>query len=538
MDTKINYRQPLYACIRSILLFTLFIGTYTVTWAETNQMFSANASADAAKASADKVQISNIDRLMKQPAIERFEAANLHAGFIQNMRINDSISVNIFGENITMLIKSRKNSGTDSSIYAVNSDTGAHMTLSIQGNNLAGTVQDGNNLYSLQSLGGTLVAIIQVDQSQLREHGEDYPDGSMESSVGKKLNSKNNRSDNLSELLADSGDVIRVMVAYTSAASAAVTNINTTIALAISETNQSYLNSGVTTTVELAHSYQTTYTETGNMSTDLSRVRTANDGYMDEAQALRNTHAADVVVLMGSNSYGYCGLASTILASESTAYAMVAVGCATGYYSFGHEIGHLQGARHIITNDPSTTPFAYGHGYCQPGVASGWRTVMAYGCPNGDGTRIPYWSNPNVNYGGVAMGIVGESNNARVLNETAFTVANFRSSASTTWTIGYDWNCDGSYNKSDFVLNDDGTFTTGSYTGSWWENHNTIAMTFSSGTKYIGRHQGNSMTGKMATTGTSKGCWYGHPDNGFVFDNLSDPANQTDIAEPLGVNGL
>jgi hypothetical protein len=150
---------------------------------------------------------------------------------------------------------------------------------------------------------------------------------------------------------------------------------------------------------------------------------------------------------------------------------------------------------------------------------------MAYGCPNGDGTRIPYWSNPYRTYGGVAMGIVGESNNARVLNETAYTVANFRVSEP-VWTIGYDWNCDGTYSKADLDIHGDGTFTINGTTsgGSWWENHNMMVLTFTGGTKYVGRHQGDSMTGKMSTTGTLRGCWYGHPKNGFDYDALLDAA--------------
>jgi hypothetical protein len=144
---------------------------------------------------------------------------------------------------------------------------------------------------------------------------------------------------------------------------------------------------------------------------------------MDEVHALRDQHAADVAILI-TKSGDACGIASDIYASEDTAFAVVGQNCATGYYSFAHEIGHLQGARHNPEADSSSTPFAYGHGYYnEPGK---WRTIMSYACPAGC-TRLKYWSNPNVQYSGVPTGTAALHNNARVLNETACRVANFRS---------------------------------------------------------------------------------------------------------------
>lgn len=44
-------------------------------------------------------------------------------------------------------------------------------------------------------------------------------------------------------------------------------------------------------------------------------------------------------------------------------------------------------------------------------------------------TRVQYWSNPDMMYGGVPTGIENISDNARCLNNTAYTVANFRESS-------------------------------------------------------------------------------------------------------------
>jgi len=243
--------------------------------------------------------------------------------------------------------------------------------------------------------------------------------------------------------LADTGSTIDVMVVYTPAASSAeggTAAITSMINLAVAETNTSYANSGITPRLNLVHAEEVAYTESGNWSTDLNRLIATNDTYMDNVHSLRNSYGADVVVLL-INDQKYCGLAADIMATASTAFALVQYGCATGLYSFGHEIGHLQGARHdryVDTNngwlDPLTPPslpgLTYNHGDVD--VASGQRTVMAYNnecaaqgvyC-----TRLPNWSTPGVLYPSTStpMGSTTYENNVQVLNDTAYTVANFK----------------------------------------------------------------------------------------------------------------
>ncbi len=217
--------------------------------------------------------------------------------------------------------------------------------------------------------------------------------------------------------------VIRVMVHYTSSAASASGNISAVVDLAVAETNQGYTNSGVLIDLILAHKSQVTYTQSGSFSTDLSRYRGTSDGYMDSIHTTRNSVTADVGVLLINNSSS-CGLASSIGSTASTAFAVAHWSCATGYYSFGHEIGHLQSARHDPATDPSTSPYSYGHGYRYTGSPS-WRTIMAYNCPAGC-PRLNYWSSPLTLYNGLPMGTASQSDNHRVLNNTRNTVAAFR----------------------------------------------------------------------------------------------------------------
>ncbi len=232
---------------------------------------------------------------------------------------------------------------------------------------------------------------------------------------------------------------IDVMVVYTDAAQTGAGGsdaMEATIYLAVAETNQSYLNSQITQRLRLAHFEQVSYTESGNINTDLTRLQNGSDTFMDNVPTLRNTFAADHVVLITENGGGFCGLGymmeTVSNAFESTAYVVVARSCATGYYSFGHELGHNMGADHDAPNATSTGPYVYNRGYVDTtptSPATPWRTIMAYnGSPSS--TRVQFWSNPNVNFPpGDPMGVSNASDNHQVLNNTALTAANFRCSS-------------------------------------------------------------------------------------------------------------
>jgi hypothetical protein len=204
------------------------------------------------------------------------------------------------------------------------------------------------------------------------------------------------------------------------------------IALALTETNQAYANAGITTRMRLVHLEEAPYAETGNITTDRNRLSTNGDGYLDQVHTRRNQFGADIVALLVQNGGGYCGIAQAIMASQSTAFHVTARGCATGYYSFGHETGHLQGMRHDTYVDSGTTPYTYGHGYVHTGgtAAQRWRTVMAYDdrCTSlgYNCTRLQYFSNHLNTYNGAAMGVFATARNYQVANNTDLTVANFR----------------------------------------------------------------------------------------------------------------
>ncbi len=234
--------------------------------------------------------------------------------------------------------------------------------------------------------------------------------------------------------LPDNGSQIDVMVVYTSEAQAAVGGaaaMQAMIGVAINETNTGYASSGIAQRLNLVHTAQVNYSEVNfNWSLALVRLKENGDGYMDEVHVWRDTYAADIVMMMVSD-VSACGIAwlmgTPSSSFESYAFGAVSTLCATGYYSFGHELGHMMGGHHDRQTSPDDGAYAYSHAYQAPDGA--FRTVLAYNCPGGC-PRINHYSNPQVYYGGQPTGVdyqaANSADNARTFNDTAWYVANFR----------------------------------------------------------------------------------------------------------------
>jgi PKD repeat protein len=306
----------------------------------------------------------------------------------------------------------------------VRSDANNSGILVRRGEGITGNVRMNGKLFRIRPLPDGNHAIIEVNEAMMpKDHPAEFdklPNIRMPADSAQRVAS----STNVGALAIDPGATatIRVMVVATNDAIAAYGgDMQALVELAVAESNQGYVNSNVGINMELA-SYSTTSYATAGMSTDLSRFRGTSDGYMDTIHATRDATAADVAMLVANDSSS-CGLASGIGSTASTAFATAYWDCITGYYSFAHEIGHLQSARHDPATDSSTTPYAYGHGYRAPNNA--WRTIMAYNC-SPSCPRINYWSNPDVTYQSQAMGTTDVSHNQRVLVNTKATVAAFR----------------------------------------------------------------------------------------------------------------
>jgi hypothetical protein len=228
--------------------------------------------------------------------------------------------------------------------------------------------------------------------------------------------------------------IFNVLVVYTTAARLAAGGsaaMNTLIHLAVQETNTGYINSGIRQILNLVQAQEVAYDETDfDWDLTLDRLTGKNDGYLDSVHALRDTSRADAVVLLVNDGF-YCGLSWLMTSPQpsfaASAFSLVNWDCATGNYSFAHELGHLMGSHHDWLTTSEIGCFTYSKGYQAPNRS--FRTIMAYDCPGGC-PRINHWSNPDILYNGQPTGAyyLGSTpaDNRRSINNTTPIVVNWR----------------------------------------------------------------------------------------------------------------
>ena len=229
-----------------------------------------------------------------------------------------------------------------------------------------------------------------------------------------------------------------MLVVYTTKAknnASGQAGIEAKITNAVAMANQAYINSKIDMQINLVGMAETNYVETGNMSTSLTDLTGTSDGKMDEVHSLRNQFGADQVALISADA-NYCGIGymmnSSWISSAFASYAFSVVHDDSVYAclsnnTLAHETGHNQGDQHDIENSGgSAGAYSYSYGYrlCQAG---GFRTVMSYACTGG--TRVSYFSNPNVSLTTGEVTGSAAANNALSMTNTKAIVAAFRSAA-------------------------------------------------------------------------------------------------------------
>lgn len=225
----------------------------------------------------------------------------------------------------------------------------------------------------------------------------------------------------------DDGTVIDMLVVYTATARSAAGGtaaIEARIAAAITDTNAAFANSLVDTSVNLVHTEEVAYTETGSSDIDGQRLLDPADGFLDEVHGLRDQYAADIAVLwVDALDTGGRVLAAMDVNGDGGFHEMRQ---AEGTLTMAHELGHNLGCVHDRPNASPFNYFPYSYGYRDPGGA--FHTIMAVLPPNTP--LIPYFSNPDVSYMGLPTGVpigqFGECHVAATIQLTRHVVANYR----------------------------------------------------------------------------------------------------------------
>lgn len=286
------------------------------------------------------------------------------------------------------------------------------------GDTVLANIRIAGQLYRLVPIDGGAHALVEVDQSK-------FPVD--ESEKGYAEMAQNSAPVDTSKALgpvAKAISTIRIMIAFGKAATASVGNEQQAIDLSFAEANQALAATNTDVRFQQAGKIQFyTQAESSNYSTMLSRLTSGSDGYYDAIAGQRNTNTADMVSYVAPVSAGLCGQAAGIATTNAQAYLVLNPTCLSGNYTFVHEAGHVVGARH--DNDPTTSPYAYGHGFVMSSISK--RTIMAVNNgPCSACVRIGAFSSPNYSISGVAIGTAASNDNNRVWRTRGPTVAAFR----------------------------------------------------------------------------------------------------------------
>jgi len=339
-----------------------------------------------------------------------------------NMTLLQTSDTIVIPGNIALTLASR---APTSAVYKNGIGNSAYFTWS--GSTLSGQVQAGGNSWSLEGCGEGCFSWVQQDRDHFKE--ETCEEAPAEATSANKKKSAELQA--LGESDTDTVVTYTVMMWYTQEFRdlfASTEDMDTFTDLIILETNEAYISGSIPVRIQkLCTQKHPTLNED---DTDSSTLLSAFSSSMSVSD-LRNT--ADTAALLVADLSG-CGIAYTHTTGSCYTLSVTKKSCATGYYSFGHEIGHNFGAKHNVekysTSDLSSHPYLHGHGYLikptGPSKYSGYRTILAY-FADGHSNRINHYSDP----GQVCPdclesdSVLGDeySNNAKVITDNRFAMA-------------------------------------------------------------------------------------------------------------------
>ena len=135
--------------------------------------------------------------------------------------------------------------------------------------------------------------------------------------------------------------------------------------------------------------------------------------------------SADAAQLL-ANEFKNCGSGYTYTVTSGGGHTLTTAkkSCSASYHSSLHEVGHNFGCHHDRDNGDNSH-YEYGYGWLigpEDLDNVGYRTVLAYSNP-GYSRRVLQLSNPEVDYNGYPTGVEGRADNARVIRDNRFLMA-------------------------------------------------------------------------------------------------------------------
>ena len=345
------------------------------------------------------------------------------------------------------------------------------MTLVVNGTVVAGTVRTLEATWRIRTAGAGMYRIRQVDLSTLAPGGKprverapasDEPAGdgaavALEGEAPARAANGDGPPVDMVDVTTVDGPAVDMIVFYTPEArehEGGKAEIEATIDLFVTETNQAYADSGVLLRLDLVRAEEVDYFEEGGLVDDYGRFGDRSDGHMDDVFELQAAYAADMMHLVtlrdAEDSGDLCGLATAIVGPGAVQETASATSVDCGAMTFAHEVGHNMGLAHDRYTEQGDVdvPYPYSAGYVNQRAfddgapeSSRWRTVMAYPdqCARAGFhcTQLFRFSNPDQTYAGDPLGVPGDepsdavdgpADARRSLNNLRWQLANFRNS--------------------------------------------------------------------------------------------------------------
>lgn len=367
---------------------------------------------------------SSVD-ISKQPGVENLRQS---AFFVQPVALNmqaldknaAAFNFNFGGDNYT--VQQSHNYDIDGGYYSWNGTvevpraSGSNEVVTdlvnfvVSGERVFGQIRLADKIFEISTLQNGQHVLAERDFTKLG-YGDDTPKSELSTAIEQTAATR-------------ATSTVRIMqIASSSAISAAggVGPIVDRLNFFLSQSNQAYNATGIPITVQNAGLYQATNNELSTAQANASALRNLSDGFNDFlANNTRNSQAADLVgmVVATPSDPSICGIVNAIGGGQSNGFFVVKYSCTD--FTFVHEVGHLYGARH--QNDPTTSPFSYGHGIAN--FSGNFRSIM--GTASTGLPRVGGFSNPDFTFNGFPFGTTSFSDNDRVHRERAPTVAAFR----------------------------------------------------------------------------------------------------------------
>ena len=414
----------MFKTLRLCCVALLAIFASSIEAAEGEPLFSAERPAAAApQRPAERPPSARASRTMgAEPArdephlarTERERPATMDAERLAALRLDvqegsqSAIVLNLFADTALKAVFERTERTATGYTLTGRIDGQPHSTvvLAVNGDMVAGTVWTHDGIHTIEAIGDAAV----IRQAGPGAFGQCPTPPQPERESSQAVPPPGAMATHRSVPHDDDGSVIDLLVAYPSVVRRSLGGHRFTRALIdrdVALANEAYRASGAAQRLNLVAAVEVEHAaaeKDTNMYRIIRHLKSPASGYMDEVHALRDSYAADLVLLHRGDLAGtgvvlgnVSGIAyqMTELSAEAEAPYGFSV---SDSFAFSHELGHNMGLRHDRSLDVRNTPFPYSHGYVvadPPEELEGTYTIMAYGATD---KKLPRFSNPNQRY--------------------------------------------------------------------------------------------------------------------------------------------